>query len=480
MNTWKVPNASYNLSLEDLSDVPKPFIAHLGKAGFVLVSEINENSICVSNEKWNKHSLTIGEFKNSFTGNILAAEKDETSGEVDYAVKHRMEVIENMRVPIVTAGAVILFLMSLLLNRSYINSISWSIIALTTFKTIGLITTILLLTQSIDAHNPLIQKLCGSDNKKNCNAILSSKAAKITENLSWSEIGFFYFAGTWLAFLSSYTQANMIQVLALLNLLSIPYTAYSIYYQWRVAKQWCTFCCIVQAVLWLEFFAFLPYLTIPIQMPALTDWANLFISLTAPVLIWIFIKPYLLLSKQVKPLKHQLRQFKYNPELFNNRLNDEVKFILPSQEESLIIGSSEAEHVITMVSNPYCQPCARAHKALDSWLSTRNDVKLQVIFTSVNEQDKKAEVASHLMSLKTAQDSVSLKRALDDWYEQKQKNYSSWAKQYPVAKLIDNTSALQVQREWCNMAEITGTPTFFINGRRLPKPYQPEDIKYFI
>jgi len=47
MNTWKVPNASYNLSLEDLSDVPKPFIAHLGKAGFVLVSEINENSICV-------------------------------------------------------------------------------------------------------------------------------------------------------------------------------------------------------------------------------------------------------------------------------------------------------------------------------------------------------------------------------------------------------------------------------------------------
>src|SRR5471030_1680876 len=129
----------------------------------------------------------------------------------------------------------------------------------------------LLLMQSIDANNPFIQKLCGEDNK-NCNAILSSKAAKINEFLSWSEVGFFYFAGTWLALLFNSAHIAMLQALAVLNIVALPYTFYSIHYQWRVAKQWCVFCCAVQALLWLEFFAFLPYLSQSLYNQDYKEW----------------------------------------------------------------------------------------------------------------------------------------------------------------------------------------------------------------
>jgi len=154
---------------------------------------------------------------------------------------------------------------------------------------------------------------------------------------------------------------------------------------------------------------------------------------------------------------------------------------LPDEEHSLVIGNREAEHIVTMVSNPYCQPCSIAHKKLDAWLASRDDIKLQVVFSVQNtdEEDKKTKVASHLMSLQAGRDDVSLKHALDDWYEQKQKDYDAWAKQYPVIA-ANNTDALQKQMEWCKLAEIKGTPTIFINGRKLPKPYQTEDIKYFI
>jgi protein-disulfide isomerase len=157
-------------------------------------------------------------------------------------------------------------------------------------------------------------------------------------------------------------------------------------------------------------------------------------------------------------------------------LNDKVQYALLEEDSTLIIGNPEAEKVITMVSNPYCQPCAKAHKELE-WINGRDDIKLQVVFSA--DDEKKVKVASHLMSLQSERDNISLKQALDDWYEQKQKNYEDWAEQHPVTVEI-NAAALEKQREWCNSTKISGTPTIFINGRKLPQNYQPKDIKYFI
>jgi len=150
---------------------------------------------------------------------------------------------------------------ALVFHTTYFTNLSWQIILLTLFKTAGLITSILLLIQSIDSNNPLVQVLCQGGGKTDCNAILSSKAAKVPIpiaigiELTWSEVGFFYFAGTWLLLLFGGGSPAIWQALALLNFISLPYTVYSIYYQARVAKQWCVLCCTVQALLWLEFFS---------------------------------------------------------------------------------------------------------------------------------------------------------------------------------------------------------------------------------
>ena len=34
-----------------------------------------------------------------------------------------------------------------------------------------------------------------------------------------------------------------------INILALPYTIFSVYYQWRVAKQWCVLCLVVQGLL---------------------------------------------------------------------------------------------------------------------------------------------------------------------------------------------------------------------------------------
>lgn len=484
LDTWNIPNAAYSVTIEELieTEIPLPCIACFVQGEFVLISQKNETQITVSNERWNKRQLGIDEFKKKYYGTILAFQKNAESGEADYAAKRRTEITQGLAVPFTFSGLGIILLIYLMTNPSYLYAFSWAAGLLLLIKTLGLTTSILLLVQSIDANNPMLKRFCGNDSSKNCNAILTTKAARITPELSWSEVGFFYFAGSWLALLFNNGDKGLISLLAIMNLLSLPYTFYSVYYQWRVAKQWCIFCCTVQLTLWLEFFAFLPLRSAGLHLPDLHGIGKLFISLLLPVLIWVFIKPYLFKIKQIEIFKQHLHRFKYNTTLFKKLLDEEVQYSLPRTEYAVVLGNPDAEHTITMVSNPYCRPCSRVHKVLDDWLNSKDNIKLQIIFSvEQSENGRQAKVAKHFLSLQADKDQLILRRAINDWYEQKQKNYDNWAKDYPVVNSLPIIQqSVRAQQEWCKMANITGTPTLFINGRRLPTAYMPEDIKYIL
>jgi uncharacterized membrane protein/thiol-disulfide isomerase/thioredoxin len=342
----------------------------------------------------------------------------------------------------------------------------------------------LLLIQSIDENNPLVQRLCQAGGKKSdCAAILSSKAAKVTAWLSWSEVGFFYFAGTWLLVLFGGQSPLVWKTLWVLNVISLPYTFYSIYYQARVAKQWCVLCCTIQALLWLEFLPLLSanlLLSFNLAIDA-KSIANVLVCMLSPVLIWAVLKPLLLKVQQLEPLRQQLRKFKYNTELFNKMLQDQPKYVQPEGSWSVVLGNAEAGNCITMVSNPYCPPCAKTHKLLDELLAESDNVQARIVFTANNtDEDIKTPVSRHMMALNELADKAIIKKAMHDWYEEKQKNYEAWAKLYPVELNEANFYKLDKQRDWCDMAEIKGTPTLLLNGHILPDLYRLPDLKYML
>jgi len=483
LDNWSIPNAAYQVTFKELlkAKIPLPFIACFRAAELTLVKQLNDKQVTLSNDRYNNHQLSADEFIKHFQGTILVFQKDTLSGEPDYPAKRRKEVIESMRIPFAVAGFALILILLLLLNQSYLSVFNWHTGLLVFFKLLGLAASILLLIQSIDANNPLVQKFCGSDSNKNCNAILSSESAKISEELSWSEIGFFYFAGTLLALLFHGGDKSLVQLLAFINLLSLPYTFYSVYYQWRVAKQWCIFCCTVQALLWFEFFAFAPYLFSGIQLPDLQQWGTLFVCMFSPILLWIFIKPHLISTQQMLLLKQELYKFKYDKDLFQKALNAGNKYALPADEDTIIIGNREANNIVTLVSNPFCTHCSKAHRLLDDLLSIRANIKLQLVFVCrsyAKEIDQK--VTSHFIALKSAGNETKLKEAINGWYNQKVKNYELWKKDYPVIEPVIEFDAISRQKEWCRIADINSTPTIFINGRRLPQVYQPDDIKYIL
>jgi len=483
LNNWLIPNAAYRVEFSNLSKVPTPFLAHLSKRddGLVLIEHIDQNEVIITDHQYDNKKYPLEFFKAYYAGEILVAEAEEQSGELNYKGKKTAELVNNVRIPFVICVAVILLITGLIVHTSILTTFNLQYYLLYLIKATGIFIAILLLIQSQDANNPFVHRLCSVGKNMNCNAILSSSAAKFY-GLTWSEAGFFYFSGTFLVLLFNSDSTGVMRLLLYLNFLCLPYTFYSIYYQWIVAKQWCLFCCAIQVLFWLEFIDLIPSLFKTTTFPGISTLSDVVIELTVPILGWIFVKTFILKYKEAAELKLQLQRFKYNPDLFSIKIEGAPKHHLLDDESTITIGNKSAKTIITMVTNPYCQPCALAHRALDEWLHYREDIKIQFIVSTKNDMaSPKTNVLNHWLALDKC-GGQSLRAALNDWYDQEKKDYDTWAKKYPVDEKNINIDplVLKKQQDWCDMAKIEGTPTIFINGRQLPKMYRAEDIKYLV
>ena len=273
-------------------------------------------------------------------------------------------------------------------------------------------------------------------------------------------------------------------LIAALNICCLPYTLYSVYYQKYIARQWCVLCCTVQALFWLEFIPLHLFLQ-PALLLHTAGWGEalrtLLVCALIPLLGWRYLKPVILKMQQLQPVKEQLRKFKFNVDVFQQLLSAQPQLSQPEPDWSIVIGEREAPHVITLVTNPYCPPCAEAHSFLNELIGTNNLVQARIIFNAKNaDGDVLAPVTRHLMALNDLPDKTIAQQALHDWYGQKQKDFKTWAEAHPVELRASGFYKLDKQYEWCQTAEIYATPSLFINGHRLPEHYYLPDLKYML
>jgi protein-disulfide isomerase len=475
LTEWKMPNSAYQIDKNeyDPADLSFPLIAHLQKSGqFILINSIANGRVIYTDGRKTNAAMPEQEFLSQWAGVVLYAEATPESGEKEYKVQRFKDILNGLRIP-----ALVTAVFAGILYVFFQYSVTWVFTVLSIITLAGLIVSTLLLMYSVNASNPFVQNLCSLGKKNDCNAILKSKEAKVTGWLSWSEVGFFYFSGTLISLL---LVNNAVPFLAVLNLCCLPYTFWSVWYQYK-AKNWCVLCCTVQALLWLQFIVFAAGVGYAVPVPELKTIIALVISFSIPIVIWAFVKPFMLKAEQLAPLKQQLKKFKYNSDLFNQVLTNQPRFSVPNDIMPIVLGNAEAETVITMVSNPFCGPCATTHKILDQWLNTRNDIQVKIVFTTANhDDDPKTKVARHLTALSLLEDRSKVEQALNDWYDSTKKDYDTWAKNYPIHVNGEMEQVTQKQKEWCTLTEITFTPTILVNGYKLPDPYRLDDIKYLL
>jgi protein-disulfide isomerase len=161
-------------------------------------------------------------------------------------------------------------------------------------------------------------------------------------------------------------------------------------------------------------------------------------------------------------------------------LSNEPDVELLSDADSLILGNVEAPVTLTIVSNPFCLPCARAHKTIDDWIESKGDIKVQVVFSTSNRDgDKKTTIARSLIQIGLDNDNLK-KAAVNEWYGGGNFNSENWLSKYRPREDDQSKDKIQKHTDWCHKVKIAATPTFFINGKKLPSIWQLDDIKYII
>ena len=239
LTKWNVPNAAGKIELDKIDELPIPFLAYINgrENPLVIVTQVTTTTIEYYSKKYDKSiTLSKADFLKSWAGIYLIAEPTVQSGEKDFELNKRKALINSLiplsLLALLTALSFI-FIYKAVDNNNAINATAIYLQYL--ILLIGVIVTSLLLWYEIDKGNPLLRKVCTGIAKGNCNAILTRNQAKVFAWLSWSEVGFFYFTGGLLVLL--FAGNNSLSLLGWLNILALPYTAFSVYYQWQVAKQ---------------------------------------------------------------------------------------------------------------------------------------------------------------------------------------------------------------------------------------------------
>lgn len=475
LSNWNVPNNGLRVDIEGFNpkEMEYPFIAHMaGK--FALIHSIENDKVNYSDEEKVKSTISLFFFLKIWKGVILNARVAENSGQKNYREAFVGLFLKDLRTPLMM-GVSIMILLLLFFNHG--PGLTTSLLFFS--KMMGVTISILLLIQSIDVNNKFTGRLCNVGDGKGCNEILKSEASRINSWLTWSEVGFYYFMGSIIALSIS---ADSILILKWLNLLALPYTVYSLSYQYK-RNAWCVLCCSIQVILLMEALFFwvgeapsLLYFNMELKTIGI-----LALSFLSPVLVWSYLKPLLVMKGELPHVKSQLRSYKYNSDLFNQALKNQPRYAVADELKPIILRNAKSDNTITIVSNPFCGPCSEAHQIVEEWLKQAEDMQVKILFAVKNREDDNSTLtAVHLMSLNLSNDRVYVEDAVNQWYSKGSKDFNRWVGKFPTEVDERAKELVSPHKAWCDMAGVTFTPTIFFNGHKIPEPYKLEDIRNFM
>jgi len=472
---------------KDISNIECPFIAYAG-SDFIVVYKVENPSPALSQGEgglvhyiWNgkKINLTIEQFIKAWSGIILLAETTPDSGEPDYKEHRKKEFFDiAQKTVLIIAGVLILGIAYLTqLFHKPIQLFNYSVILL--LNLIGAYIGYLLVLKQMHIHSQYADKICSLFHQSDCNNVLESEAAKLWGVFGWSEIGLGYFAANVLLLtFSPFT----IYLLALINILTLPYSFWSVWYQKVKARQWCPLCLIVQILLW-SIFIF-NILFGYIQMPIFDlTFLKYLIIIGSTYAISIFslnlLIPMLSKGGEMEQIKQEINSIKADEEVFKTLLTQQPSYEVSHADSQIIFGNPDADLQITILTNPFCNPCARMHKRVENFLKeTKENVCIQYIFSSFKPDLDFAN--KYLIAACLGKAKATFRKIISDWFEKGKPLKEEFFKDLHLdMNNPDIETEFQKHEAWKAKTQLRATPTILVNGYKLPDNYKIEDLRYF-
>ena len=454
----------------DLFNIELPFIAHTG-GDFVVVHKINNDSVSYF---WNGKSITISvlQFIQTWSGVVLLAEDSPNPIEPNYIENRKKELFAVAQKGILAIVGILIFGLAYI-NQALFADLGISLLLLVNLS--GIYICYLLLLKQMRVHSQYADKICTLFSKQDCNNVLESPAAKLWGVFSWAEIGFGYFIANVLLLLFF---PQTVFLVAVLNIFTLPYSFWSVWYQKVKARQWCPLCLIVMAQLWIIFVIGLifGYIQFFVDLPDILLTGSLYAVCVFGLTLLI---PKLNKSGEMEAIKQEINAIKANEEVFDTLLKQQPFYEVNQVDSQIFFGTLDADLKITVFTNPFCNPCATMHNRVEKLLQdTGGDISVQYIFSSFSPDLDFAN--KYLIAAFLQKEQSEFERIIADWFERGKPLKEAFFNDLQLD--IENPQVeieFQKHEAWKEKTQLRATPTILINGNKLPDNYKIEDLKYF-
>lgn len=451
-----------------IGEIDVPFIAHL-TVDFVAVETVSKDNV-TCHWQGGKIIMPIVEFMKAWSGAILLIDADKNAIEPEYKAHRQEELNIDIQKGLLFAGIFLLSLMGFIHNHLYSNI---GLVLLFLLNLTGLYIGYLLVLKQMHIQSKQADKICSLFSKNTCNDILESPASKFMGIIGWSELGFSYFLAN--SFILLFTP-KFLPYLALLNICALPYSFWSIWYQKFKAKTWCSLCIIVQVLFGGIFITNLSFGFV--KMPVFTVDDVLFIGLiySLPFLVINLLIPQLAKGSKIEKITQEFNSFKMNEKAFQGILKDQPYYEADKNTSKILFGNVEAKNLITVFTNPHCEPCGRMHNRIENFIKETDNYCIQYILSSFNEDlDSSCQFLLYVNNHFKSQDRDLI---FNQWFKNgKYKRERMFEEFNFMPSGIDGE--YKKHKEWKDKTKLGATPTIFINGHKLPDNYDIEDLIYF-
>jgi uncharacterized membrane protein len=475
-NFWKIPNAAVAILPEQLKEVNLPSIAYMEENNtdqyYVLIEKIDEDKIeYYDSEKGNIVS-TLEEFSEKWRGILLLFEPNDNSEQPEYelAKKENSQRAFEFNIQIFTAlSLVVISIYGLISGEFIIIKIHQSL------NLVGLGLSIALLLIEYSNNTDITKKLCDVKETVSCEDIVKSKDAKLFGWIGYAEIGLIYFGAFSLMSIFNYVNQDLYFVNLFISLIALTFIPFSIYYQAKVAKKWCTLCLYVQFILFsqglLSFFQFQNNNWIT---PLSKDIIINIISFSIIASMWFFIKKYLLENIKLRKEVKLLSRLRFEPSFFINWLKNKPLIDFKQTEKEIIFGNKESKNILLLILNPLCGSCYDTLKSGFSLLKTYPD-DIKMIVRMIGETEHHYLVITHLLD---SYNDPNLEEML--LFNFKNRDYDTFMRNYEKEQTQRTHETLRLHEQWANENHLTKTPVVFFNNVKIETPFDIEDLPYYI
>lgn len=464
LDSYSVANTSFRLSDKSkISELATPFVVEY-EGRFYVVMHANDTSIIYSDGHSQEEKSTT-EFMTKWGGVIMLVAADGDSAEPDFDGNKRQERQSLLERVGVACCLTVMLVSSVYVHREALHNVLFLCISLLCVA--GLMLSSLLLKTHLHLHSTVAEQLCSVFKQSSCQSGDIDAAPRFLGKYDLSELGIAYFFVNTVALAVFPTQC--ISGVALSTAVAIPFSIWSIAYQRLRMKKWCVMCLMVMLTVWAMFACLVGegfYMSASFSVYTVALLASYM-----PVL-YLTDKTVAFRTRlqQAENELHQLQLLKYDKNIWAAALNDS-----PCHDSdvcsSIVFGPVESDKPeLTILSNPYCSPCARLHAQLQSLIVA--GYRIRYVFTYFSKELE--EVNRRIIAYYADRGAEATWRLLEQWYERQPRNADEVLP--PVA--VDVQEELGAHERWVEQSGLIYTPTVLVGGHELPSHYSIEDLLF--